>query len=231
MAYKLTDGRSDYRADKSPDTCPWCHMACQPIPTNDARLTTSKNGYFRLQAVFQCPRNECGVLFIAEYFAEKPELGDRTPVSFEYISTWPKGFVQLKFSAEIENVSPDFCKIYNEAANAESIELNSICGPGYRKALEFLIKDYLISKASSEADKSAIKRKLLGACIQDHIDHAQLKEVAKRAAWLGNDETHYERKWEDKDITDLKDVIKLCVSWVEMHVRTDNLMISMPTGR
>ena len=40
--------------------------------------------------------------------------------------------------------------------------------------------------------------------ISRYIDDSNIKNVAKRAVWLGNDETHYIRKWEDKDLSFLK---------------------------
>ena len=45
----------------------------------------------------------------------------------------------------ISELSPNFCEIYNQAYIAEQTNLMQICGTGYRKSLEFLIKDYLIS--------------------------------------------------------------------------------------
>jgi hypothetical protein len=41
-----------------------------------------------------------------------------------------------------------------------------------------------------------------------------VKACAKRAAWLGNDETHYVRKWTDKDVRDLKILITLTINWI-----------------
>lgn len=46
-----------------------------------------------------------------------------------------------------------------------------------------------------------------------------IKEMAKRAVWLGNDETHYVRKWEDKDIQDLKNLIDLTVYFISMTLK------------
>jgi hypothetical protein len=104
-----------------------------------------------------------------------------------------------------------------------------ICGPGYRKALEFLIKDYVIG---SIPDKAAeVKRLLLGRCIQEYVGDGKVKLVAARAVWLGNDETHYERKWEDKDLNDLKTLIGLTVHWIEMDELTKKALKDMPEGK
>jgi hypothetical protein len=34
---------------------------------------------------------------------------------------------------------------------------------------------------------------------------------------LGNDETHYVREWADKDLQDLKRIIKVTLHWLEME--------------
>lgn len=34
--------------------------------------------------------------------------------------------------------------------------------------------------------------------------------------WLGNDETHYVRRWEEKDLSDLKRLISMTVSWIDL---------------
>jgi hypothetical protein len=113
--------------------------------------------------------------------------------------------------------------------NAEDRGWKLIAGPGYRKALEFLIKDYLCRLHSTEAEK--IKGMTLAACIAEYVDHAKLKAMAARAAWLGNDETHYVRKWEEKDLDDLKTLVNLTVHWIEMAELTDNVLKDMPEGK
>ena len=94
--------------------------------------------------------------------------------------------------------------------------------------MEFLIKDYLIKK-SSEKEKE-IKKKSLGDCIKELIDNTRIKEIAKRATWLGNDETHYFRKWEDKDLEDLKRLIEITVHFITMEIESDRYMGEMKDG-
>jgi hypothetical protein len=129
-------------------------------------------------------------------------------------------------SKEVGDISPDFAQIYSQAENAEQLGLNLLCGPGYRKALEFLIKDYLSALSPDKAE--TIKKLTLGQCISDYVKDERVREVAKRAVWLGNDETHYVRKWEDKDLSDLKILVKLSVHWIEMDILTQNALKDMP---
>ena len=79
-----------------------------------------------------------------------------------------------------------------------------------------------------ESQRDSIKKKLLAQCINDNIENPQIKEVARRATWLGNDETHYLKEWSDKDILDLVQTIDLTISWIEYNVKTENLLNDMP---
>ena len=92
--------------------------------------------------------------------------------------------------------------------------------------MEFLIKDYAIHNKPTEKEK--IEKKLLGPCIADYVDDNRIKTVAKRAVWLGNDETHYVRKWEGKNLEDLKKLIELTVHWIEMEYLTKSFETEMP---
>lgn len=69
------------------------------------------------------------------------------------------------------------------------------------------------------------------ALVANYINSDQIREIAKRATWLGNDETHYVRKWEDKDLNDLKKLITLTIHWIEMEKLTAEVVQDMPTGK
>ena len=134
---------------------------------------------------------------------------------------------ERKFSEEINSISDNFEKIYNQAFQAEQYSLGLIAGPGYRKSLEFLIKDYAIKK-SDDGQKGKILNTSLGDVINNFIVDLRIKNIAKRATWLGNDEIHYLRKWEDKDLEVLKILIELTVRWIEMTERSDKFEKEMP---
>jgi hypothetical protein len=46
--------------------------------------------------------------------------------------------------------------------------------------------------------------------------------------WLGNDGTHYMRTWQDKDINDLKLLVRLTASWIETVLLTEKYKQAMP---
>jgi hypothetical protein len=88
----------------------------------------------------------------------------------------------------------------------------------------------LINQEPAKAEE--IKGKLLGKCIHEDVTDPNVKATAKLATWLGNDETHYIRKWEDKDINDLKILIRLTVNWIDNVLLTQKYLKEMtPTPR
>jgi hypothetical protein len=138
-------------------------------------------------------------------------------------------FVSPTLPSEVTDISENFATVYRQAAQAELYELNEIAGAGYRKALEFLIKDYCISEDPDS--KEAIVKELLGTVISKRVTDTKIQQCAQRAAWLGNDETHYSRRWEDKDVSDLKILIELTIGWIRSSVLTKRYLAEMADGK
>lgn len=204
-----------------PNECPICHHKIQPQHYKGFMKSVSYSKVAEI--IFLCPDNECMEMFIGYYRAHTPPHQSER---FNLYKTEPKKIEPVEFSDIIKNVSFTFPTLYNQANTAEEIGLKDICGAGYRKALEFLVKDYIISKDKENEEK--VKKEQLGTVIKNRVEHAQLKEVAKRATWLGNDETHYERRWEEKDLKDLKLLIGLAVRWIETDKMTEEAIKDMP---
>jgi hypothetical protein len=145
---------------------------------------------------------------------------------YGFVQSYPVTPVKPQFEAAIAEVSPTFVSIYEQAVSAENYGLVDVAGPGYRKALEFLIKDYAISlHPASEAE---IKTLQLVPVIVKFLPGETLPVVSTRAAWLGNDETHYERRWVDKDLDDLKRLISATVHFITMQRLVADLPVDMP---
>jgi hypothetical protein len=215
--------------DTNPDKCPICNYAVTPLESGVA-IESGVSGPIWIERVFQCPNVKCQRIFIARYTR-------RLSAEFELISCVPRELTKVSQSKIITEISPDFCEIYEQAFKAEQYQLLLVAGPGYRKALEFLIKDYIISQYT-EADpermavhKKAVEKQLLGPCIIEYVKSEEIREISKRAVWLGNDETHYVRKWEGKDLADLKRLIQLTLHWIEMARLTADAIKDMPTGK
>ena len=61
-------------------------------------------------------------------------------------------------------------------------------GPGYRKALEFLVKDYVKTFTENAGQKKAIEETPLGACIPKFVTDEKVKSCARKVTtWLGDD--------------------------------------------
>lgn len=185
--------------------CPLCNTATSPTFIN-GYLIGNKENYIPLTAfvILYCPR--CKQLYTAKY-----HFVNGLSVS-NLVEVYPQNLSHVKFSDNINNLSPEFVNLFNQAIEAEGNPSTSgLAGLGYRKALEFLIKDYLIKLKNQ--DKNTIIQLELGKCVSKLSD--DLQDIAKASVWLGNDETHYFRKNLDFSITDLKDFINCLVSDIE----------------
>ena len=187
--------------------CPFCHANIIPNYL-----------FFHANKLFSaCPNESCQHHFVLAKDREN-----------KYIKVDTNAIPKSKaFSEIITSISSQFVSIYNQAYHAEQIGLDQICGVGYRKAIEFLIKDYLLQKETNDKQKENIKNKFLGNCIQEDVQDKNIKEVAKRAVWLGNDETHYVRVWADKDVSHLKQLIDLTIRWIENEIETERVLQEM----
>ena len=130
--------------------------------------------------------------------------------------TAPIYYEKEEFDEKIEKMSPQFVKIYNQALQAEVNELDELAGLGYRKSIEFLIKDYAIHENAEKEEE--IKNTWMKSCIDKYIDNPKIKTLAEKSDWIGNDEAHYIRKQKDRDITDMKKFIKAMVYFIGMNL-------------
>lgn len=217
----LVDGRGTVEVNESPDECAWCGQGGAPTPITGHSLGRQWDYDEVIEVVFQCPRNECRRFYLA-YYEKAGRMGD---MFFLRNTHAPHYWKPVEFSEEINKTSPRFSTIFNQAYVAEGMGLDEVCGGGYRKALEFLVKDYLISVSPDKRDEVVDLK--LGRAIK-MVEDARIQACASRAAWLGNDELHYERKWDDKDIQNLKELIKLTTYWVESEIITRKYKTEMP---
>ena len=67
-----------------------------------------------------------------------------------------------------------------------------------------------------------------GNVVKEYMSDPRIKNVAQRALWLGNDETHYLRKWVSHDLDDLINLIKLAVNWIETEILSKKYEEEMP---
>lgn len=212
-----------------PTQCPVCSIAYSNEPLTSYHVESENfygNNETSVYAVYFCPH--CNNLFLVHY-----HISNRT-YSYEryrsgYIAyTYPASTAETLFTDRIKALSPKFVEIYHQSEKAENGGLTELCGMGYRKSLEFLIKDYAIAfHPDKETD---IVKSQLSPCINEYIDNKRIKSLATASAWIGNDETHYTRKHEDYNVEHLKLFVSSAVSYIdsELAYRMAENLLSTP---
>jgi len=213
-------GNVELSLNALPNECPLCHVTIEPEFLPGARLVFA---FDWVEAYYRCTNMKCRRHFTALYRVVG-QNGPRRSCRLERCD--PAAPQPPAFDPVIETVSPAFMRVYAQSTSAEAHGLAEIAGPGFRKALEFLIKDYAIQLNPGHDDE--IKRGQLAAVISKFLPGDKLTIVSSRAAWLGNDETHYERRWVDKDLQDLKKLISATVHFIAMERLAADLPTEMP---
>jgi hypothetical protein len=217
---KTLDGQAEhFRINALPDRCPQCHTAVHPKLLSQHLSSEKSEAYL----TFLCTSRRCLRPFVATYRRASNHGND-----YALRSTAPRTTIRSDFPESITEVSPTFCEIHGQVENAKAEGLDQLVGIGLRKGLEFLVKDF--SKSEHPDAATEIESTPLGKCIDTYISDQNVLQCAKRAAWLGNDETHYIRKWTDKDVSDLQLLVRLTVNWIDNHVLTKKYVSEMSGG-
>lgn len=225
------NGNNYHGEYEEPSLCPLCKHAIKPQELNFSLFKDERDHWF-FSITYLC--KHCYQTFIVLHtcIPRRTKNANGLPSYFyaaDIIYMEPNRFKEMEFDPKINSLSPQFVKIYNQALAAESSNLDEIAGMGYRKALEFLIKDYLIHENPDDAE--TIKKMELGNCIANKVGNERLKTVASRSAWLGNDQTHYTQRFENRDISDLKNFIDATVYWVSMELITEEALSITKQGQ
>lgn len=197
-----------------PSYCPHCGKGIDPKILGEF-IEDTKFVQF-LYVAMKCPI--CEEVFWTKYLIRTSNrYSFELDRNGEYIKTIGGNGLTRKFSKEIEDLSPDFVQVYNDAYKAEQAGYTNVVGLGYRLAFEKLIKDFCIKENSANAND--IKKKPLAACINMcNLSQATI-DTMNRTAWLGNDFSHYESKHQNFDIDDLKKLVDICVGDIETDIR------------
>lgn len=191
--------------------CPCCQIATSPTFIN-GYLIASKQDYIQPTAfvILYCP--SCKHLYIAKYYIPINNIDYSECVGIYPSEVYPHSVKIPYFSDNIINLSPMFVEAYTQACHAEVNEYTSgLAGLGYRKAIEFLIKDYLINL--KHQDRNTIINLELGKCVGKL--EKDIQDIAQASIWLGNDEVHYFKKNVDYSIQDLKMFVDCLVIDIE----------------
>lgn len=209
-----------------PNDCPHCGHTMLPEIKNAYSDAQIHQRYSKIGLFAQCTVETCKKYFPLEYEIQYAKPANSSYSKYGEPKLQPYSYrppVKIDLPENIEKISPQFVEIYAEATLAEQAKLKQISGVGYRKSAEFLIKDYAINKNPTEED--SIKSKMLMQVITKYLDDfPKIQNLAKAIAWIGNDETHYERRHDDKDIKDLKKFIKAAAQFIAADYDADEAL-------
>lgn len=203
-----------------PTSCPYCDMGIDPLIVN--KFAYRFHYLTNIVITYKCPC--CEQIFFSKYQVNSMAAGyyGYELIPFETIGGHK---IKLDFSDEIKGISPSFVSIYNDAYVAEQSGCTQIVGIGYRRSLEFLIKDYAIK--CHQDDEITIKSMPLVKCVEKYAPDDKTKELLLRATWIGNDFAHYETKHEEIDLNDLKKLISLSVDAIEKDIKIKNYIANI----
>lgn len=201
-------------------SCPICHFSIVPIAVCGCYVRDPVGHICTVYILMLCPH--CREVFLAKYRGELQNL----QITTRGISTLAPRNAQVYAPPDpIRKMSPMFVDTFNQSVVAESEGLTEIAGCGYRKSLEYLVKDYLCHKSPDQRDE--IQSEFLGKAIQ-RIEDPRVKTLAERAVWIGNDETHYLKKHEALDIDDMKRFITAMLNYIEAELSFEDALTIDP---
>lgn len=204
----ISDGNSSHKINLIfPKMCCICHN--EDFELEFLTGVFIKGDHKNLESVFQCTNTECNRLLIGYYTRVN------VYIPFELVKLEPNHIPDKNFSPEIKEISPRFIKLFNQLIKAEQKNLALIFGIGYRKALEFLIKDYLVYLDPKRKDKFI--NESLKYCLYK-LDN-NIPDISKKITWLRSDVDVYYREWNGKDVNDLKKMIEIISSFITANIR------------
>lgn len=174
--------------------CPFCEEEIAPYVLSKTDTDMSTRTF---AIIAQCPC--CNKYFTMAY---NLPFGTKIPELIEYKYNRK---LDLKLSTELEKISKEFIKIYKEALTAELYKLDTIAGLGLKKAIEFLIRDYLINIKKLNK-KNMLELPLIK--IIKNIGDEKIVKLASSYSWI-NYNDFYNSSFEKKDIEEMKKLIDI----------------------
>lgn len=199
--------------------CPHCGIPVVPtiLSAHSNSLKTELKG--SIGVFISCTNKKCLKYHVQAFEFTRGargfsiEIGKKIPYTYQ---------VRLENSlpAVVNDTFPSFKVIYEQSLEAESQGLDQIAGIGFRKSIEFLIKEYVIHQNPASADD--VKSKFLGKVIKENLsEFPKIQTLATAAVWIGNDETHFVRVHNDKDIQDMKDFLTATALFISAELKVE----------
>lgn len=185
-----------------PIICPNCSSYLQPIVKDCKILIFDKDSLLVISYIGNC----CNTPFYATYRYHK-----------NYKTTLLDVYPHLKsiiLPDNIKNLTPRFANLYEQAYTAEQNGHIELAGCGYRNSIEILIKDFAIQKL--KASKDEVSKLSLYDAIGKYLPEVNIDtSAADVIRVLGNDYTHYQRKYDDIDFIVVKKYLEIFIQQVE----------------
>lgn len=196
-----TDYYKNIKYEK-PSVCPHCGFGTDAVRTANAIWNYFDNSALLLQ---MCKCTSCGKLF---FFASHKEEGASTA---KLVCVIPN--TEAVYKNEIlEKISPRFINMYNQALRAENRQDIELAATGYRSAMEILIKDYAINELNEPKEQVTLNN--LNNAIGKYLKQEELVNSADVIRVLGNDFTHYDRKYPEHDFDILKTYMDIFITLI-----------------
>lgn len=195
-----------------PMICPHCSAYADGIKVKTMLCQTSATNVYIGIVFYKCPN--CDKIYVVIYKI------DQTKKTATFEALYPS--VRLTFSdARLQNFSPRFMNMYNQALQCESDGNIELAAVGFRAALEILVKDYAIKEL--KIDSETVSGKTLFNAIGEYLNEKALATSADVIRILGNDYAHYKRDYPEQEFEVLKKYMDIFISLVETR-----LMVAHP---
>lgn len=201
-----------------PTLCPHCGVSTDAV-CRDARALPFSSAGGQLHFVsFAWACTACGRHFVSCHVADK---GQSTAA---LVCVYPPAALYAP-DPLVQDLSPRFVDLYRQAQAAEDLEAWDVAAMGYRAALEVLLKDYAIRALGR--DEKAVARSKLADLIVEVFHEQELVNCADVVRLLGNDYTHFQRRYTDVDFLNIRRYLDLLVSSVAARLA----MLHPPVSR
>lgn len=198
-----------------PATCPHCGFGTDAVFVD--KTTFDFNSKILLIATCRC--TSCNKSFF--FACEREPKGDG-----KFICMHPDISFKPYENDMLQSISPRFIEMYNQSLQAEFVESFDLAAMGFRSALEILVKDYAINELNVPEDKAS--KKTLFDAIEAYLGQTDLLKTADVIRILGNDHTHYKRKYPQHDFSLLKGYMDIFLKQVEVQYMINHPPVSRP---
>lgn len=198
-----------------PDLCPCCGVSHNPTTEYISTVPVNENRLY----IFSHNCSSCNKKSIT--FNQRTEADDS---NCDMLLNYPN-YQSIHFDELINQLSPRFVSLYNQAHFCEENNFTDLAGMGYRAAIEVLIKDYALDFDLEPYDKIA-KRNLNRAIDTYFKSDKAAMTSADVVRIFGNDFAH----WDKNETYELK-VLKQYLNIFIQIILTKLLLKHPPVTR